>query len=383
MAQFLGSISIDTFFSEYWQKKPLLIRQAFPDFECPVSPDELAGLACEEDVESRVVYSHHDNKAWQLDQGPFDEDYFSKLPTRDWSLLVQGVDHWVTELADLLDNFRFIPNWQLDDIMASFSPPGGSVGPHFDEYDVFLLQGLGEREWKVGQRCSHQEPCLKETPLRILEEFKEVNSWTLQPGDMLYLPPRIAHYGTAITDGITLSIGFRSPSHEEIIEDFTLFTLHNMPENVHLSIPAQMPQTHSGEISDTVLQQLRQILLEYSSPAQIAAWFGSFSTQPKSDNFLPVNESVVSLQDLGQLVSESDYLYWNEGSRFCFTQATGEILLFVDGTTYTVSGSELSFVQQLCQQRTIASTDLMSFVESDSIKNLLVNLLNKGSLYFE
>jgi 50S ribosomal protein L16 3-hydroxylase len=384
MPQLFNSISSDTFFSEYWQKKPLLIRQAFPNFTCPVTPDELAGLACEPEVESRLVYRQLNKKKWQLEQGPFNEDKFSHLPKADWSLLVQGVDHWIPELADLLDCFRFLPNWQLDDIMASFSPPGGSVGPHFDEYDVFLLQGLGERDWKIGQTCNHSEPCVKGTPLRILDTFEEVDSWVLQPGDMLYLPARVAHFGTAMTDGITLSIGFRAPSHEEILEDVSRHILDTMVENKHLQMRSQSLQRHPGEIQPDVIAELGNIIRQHLNDDNITQWFGCFSTQPKNPEIVSAPEDEISTDDLLALCDESEWLVWNEGSRFCYTTPNNDLMtLFVDGEAYALSKSQLSFVQRLSEKRRMAIDELATFARHGDIDDLLAKLINTGSLYFE
>ncbi|MCF4993909.1 cupin domain-containing protein, partial [Pseudomonas gessardii] len=158
--QLLGGITAREFLRDYWQKKPLLIRQAIPDFESPIDADELAGLALEEEVESRLVIEHGE-RPWELRRGPFAEDAFSTLPEREWTLLVQAVDQFVPEVAELLEQFRFLPSWRIDDVMISFAAPGGSVGPHFDNYDVFLLQAQGKRNWKIGQMCSSESPLLQ------------------------------------------------------------------------------------------------------------------------------------------------------------------------------------------------------------------------------
>ncbi len=157
--QLLGGLTAREFLRDYWQKKPLLIRQAIPDFESPIDADELAGLALEEEVESRVII------AWELRRGPFSEDSFSQLPEREWTLLVQAVDQFVPEVAELLEHFRFLPSWRIDDVMISFAAPGGSVGPHFDNYDVFLLQGKGKRHWKIGQMCDSDSALLEHADL--------------------------------------------------------------------------------------------------------------------------------------------------------------------------------------------------------------------------
>ena len=146
----LGEITADEFLAEYWQKKPLLIRNAIPNFIAPIEGDDLAGLSLEEEVESRLVIGDD----WQLEHGPFEESRFETLPDRNWTLLVQGVDLWIPEVADLLKSFDFLPAWRVDDIMVSYAEDGGNVGPHFDYYDVFLLQGSGQRHWQVGKLCS-------------------------------------------------------------------------------------------------------------------------------------------------------------------------------------------------------------------------------------
>lgn len=181
------------FLRDVWQQQPLLIRGAFPDFDNPLSPDELAGLACEDNIEARLVEEQGPDGPWQVSHGPFDETTFARLPERDWTLLVQAVDHYVPEVAALLENFTFLPRWRLDDIMVSYAPPGGSVGPHLDQYDVFLLQGCGQRRWQLGGQVADDAPILRGIDLRILETF-EVNAdqdWVLEPGRHALPAPRL------------------------------------------------------------------------------------------------------------------------------------------------------------------------------------------------
>lgn len=231
----LGNISIETFLNEYWQKKPLLIRNAFPDFECPIDPDDLAGLSLEDAIESRIIKESDENGPWQLYNGPFDEAEFEKLPEENWTLLVQAVDQWVPEISDLLEHFKFIPSWRLDDIMASFAPKGGSVGPHYDQYDVFLLQASGQRKWQVGPKFKSTDKLVENTPLSILEEITVEHEWTLNPGDMLYLPPLYAHNGVAENDCMTFSVGFRAPSETDIIQGISDHVCSKLdhPEHYH------------------------------------------------------------------------------------------------------------------------------------------------------
>ena len=205
-----------TFLRDYWQQRPLLIRNPWNGWHNPLSPDELAGLACEESVEARLI--SQSGAALEAEHGPFPEERFARLGEQGWSLLVQAVDHHVPEVAELIAPFRFIPDWRIDDVMVSLASDGGGVGPHFDHYDVFLIQGLGRRRWQVGQLCDDATPLLPHDDLRLLADFRATEEWLLEPGDILYVPPRIAHNGVAVgTDCMTYSVGFRAPSRTELI----------------------------------------------------------------------------------------------------------------------------------------------------------------------
>lgn len=205
----LGDIDIDVFLRDYWHKKPLLIRNALPDVKAPVDADELAGLALDEEVESRLIQFNPKADDWHLDHGPLAEERFSELPEKNWTLLVQGVDHWVPEAADLLEQFNFIPNWRVDDLMISYAVDGGGVGPHYDNYDVFLIQTSGTRRWELGPLCDENSPRRDNTPVMILPEWNPEVVYELNPGDILYLPPRVAHNGIAVGDDcMTCSVAF-------------------------------------------------------------------------------------------------------------------------------------------------------------------------------
>ena len=214
----LQNFDIDLFLREHWQKKPMLIRNALPDWCNPLDPEDLAGLACEEEIESRLIIRK--DESWKLEHGPFTEKRFGKLGKKPWTLLVQAVDHFVPEVAALIAPFRFVPNWRIDDVMVSYASDQGGVGPHFDQYDVFLVQGLGRRRWQIGPVCDAQTPLLPHDDIRLLASFEATDEWVLEPGDILYVPPGFAHDGVALGDDcMTYTIGFRSPSRNELIED--------------------------------------------------------------------------------------------------------------------------------------------------------------------
>jgi 50S ribosomal protein L16 3-hydroxylase len=275
---FLGGLSASDFVRDYWQKKPLLVRSAFPGFGGMLSPDELAGLACEEDAQSRLVL--HQRGKWKLEQGPFDEKRFARLPDKGWSLLVQGVNHFLPEADELLHRFDFIPRTRLDDLMVSLAPDGGGVGPHFDSYDVFLLQGHGKRLWRVSGQSDHE--LVKDAPLRILKNFETDEEWLLEPGDMLYLPPRLAHWGIAVGECMTWSVGFRAPTAQELATQFLAYLQDQLHMDGMYADPDLQLQTHPAEISEQMLGKVQEMLrgIRWDSD-DVARFLGCYLSEPK------------------------------------------------------------------------------------------------------
>jgi len=349
----LGDMPIEVFIRDYWQKKPLLIRQAFPNFESPVSADELAGLALEGDIESRLILEEG-KKPWELRCGPFTESDFSQLPKNKWTLLVQAVDHYVPQVADILDYFRFIPSWRLDDIMISYAVDGGSVGPHYDQYDVFLLQAEGQRRWQLGQPSSHASPKIEGIDLHILQQFEAQQEWILEPGDMLYIPPQLAHLGTAIGDEcMTYSIGFRAPSHAELLNDFVQEQMSQLSEDQRFSDAGFTPQNNSGEISAQTIDKISTLLTSAAQDKeQLKTWFGQFITQPK---YAEENESAQqadiqeTLEELHQHLADGAIsIERDPTSRFAFSSGAQTAQVFVSGLTFETS---IAFATNLCGQR--------------------------------
>ena len=210
------SISFDEFISEYWNKKPVLLKNALPDFECPIDGNELAGIAMEDDVHARLISEIQGDV--DVKHGPFSEEDYSNVADSKYCLLVQEVETIVPEFAELKKKFRFISDWRSDDIMMSYANDGGTVGAHTDYFDVFLIQGSGKREWQIGDKLSEEPDYYLDMPVRIMREFVPTEKFILEPGDILYLPPMVPHNGIAIGESITLSVGFRNPSISEIAE---------------------------------------------------------------------------------------------------------------------------------------------------------------------
>jgi len=242
--QLLGGRSAEAFLSRFWQRRPLLVRNAISDFKGVVQAPELFALAARDDVESRLV--QRQGGRWRLRHGPFPRSILARQPSRDWTLLVQGVNLALRAADALLRRFRFLPYARLDDLMVSYAAPGGGVGPHFDSYDVFLLQGPGRRRWSIGrQRDRELDPA---APLKVLRRFEPEEEYLLEPGDMLYLPPGWAHDGVALEPCLTHSIGFRAPSHGELAREFLSFLQEGIAGNGLYADAGARPARHAAEI---------------------------------------------------------------------------------------------------------------------------------------
>ncbi|KRP70983.1 MULTISPECIES: ribosomal protein uL16 3-hydroxylase [Pseudomonas] len=378
--QLLGGITAREFLRDYWQKKPLLIRQAIPDFESPIDADELAGLALEEEVESRLVIEHGE-RPWELRRGPFAEDAFSTLPEREWTLLVQAVDQFVPEVAELLEHFRFLPSWRIDDVMISFAAPGGSVGPHFDNYDVFLLQAQGKRNWKIGQMCNSESPLLQHADLRILAEFEESAEWVLEPGDMLYLPPRLAHFGIAEDDCMTYSVGFRAPSAAEVLTHFTDFLSQYLTDEERYTDADAQPVSDPHQIQGDALDRLKGLLAEHMSDERmLLTWFGQFMTEPRYPELVAGEE--LGEEDFINSLQDGAILVRNPSARLAWSEVDDDVLLFASGQSRYLPGKLRELLKLVCSADALHSENLSVWLADEDGRNLLCELVKQGSLGF-
>lgn len=274
----------EAFLRDYWQKRPLLVRNAFPGYASPLSPEDLAGLACEDYALSRIVVHDRARDAWDLRHGPFPEELFPTLPRQDWTLLVQDVDKWDADVAALLPAFSFLPRWRIDDVMVSFAAPGGSVGAHVDQYDVFLLQAQGRRRWLVDASPNPPQAFRDDVELKLLREFHPTHDWVLAPGDMLYLPPGVPHHGIAEDACLTFSVGMRAPSAAELLGDFVDTLLAGADESVRYADPDLAPAADPNEIDAAAMQRAVAALnaLRMNDPDRLGDWFGRFITTYRS-----------------------------------------------------------------------------------------------------
>lgn len=339
----LGDMSVKEFLRNYWQKKPLLIRAAIPGFDGLLDPKQLIALACTPEALARLVV--HQRGQWHLEQGPFKATDFSKLAKTKWTLLVQGVNHVLPQAAALLKCFNFIPHARLDDLMVSYAPKEGGVGPHFDSYDVFLLQGLGHRRWQIAEQ--KDQTLIEGAPLKILQNFTPEQEWVLEPGDMLYLPPHWAHNGIAEDDCMTYSIGFRAPSHQELGEQFLIHLQDNLCLDGFYTDPALKPQHHPSEISADMLQQVAHAIEQIKWGSEdIANFLGCYLSEPKPHIFFDPPEKPWTLKRFQQSVALSGISMDLKSQLLCHKGT-----VFINGAAHCVEEDSYLCLRQLADNR--------------------------------
>jgi 50S ribosomal protein L16 3-hydroxylase len=275
-------VEIASFMRRHWQRAPLLVRGAFPGFVDPLTPPEVLACAASPDVQSRLV--RREGRRWILEHGPFPAAKFRKLPKRGWTVLVQDTNHLSRAADRLLQRFDFIPHARTDDVMVSYAVPGGTVGPHVDSYDVFLLQGRGRRRWQVSRQRDHA--FVPGLPLKILERFEPDREWILEAGDMLYLPPGVAHYGVAETECLTWSIGFRAPTDNEFARSLLDARHEELDLRGQYADPGITAAKHPGEIPERMLAHAASVAARIRwTPAQLRDYTGRMLTEPKAHVF--------------------------------------------------------------------------------------------------
>lgn len=346
----LGGLSPDRFLAEYWQKKPLLVRQALPGFGSWLDRDGLCQLATREDAESRVVQVKRGR--WALNHGPFEPQRLEALPAKGWSLLVSGVNHFLPQGDALLNAFDFVPRARLDDLMVSFAPAGGGVGPHFDSYDVFLIQGLGRRRWEISDQTDLA--LVPDAPLRILRNFQPTQSWELEPGDMLYLPPRFAHNGVALGDCMTWSVGFRAPKAEEILQQFLVYLQDHLQAEGIYSDPDLKKGRHAGEIPGRLLDWVEETVRSaHWGKDEFTDFLGRYLSEPKAHIFFDPPARLLSPARFAMAV-EKNGLALDPRSQLLFRGRR----FFINGEGLDVPRDSSPLLRELADRRALPPTAL-------------------------
>lgn len=326
------------FMRDYWHKRPLLIRNAFPGFVSPIQPEDLAGLACEETALSRIVMHDRENDGWALRSGPFQEEDFPGMPDHDWTLLVQDVDKWDPDVRALLAHFGFLPRWRVDDIMISFAATGGSVGAHVDHYDVFLLQAMGQRRWLIDAGDNPPSDFREDVELKLLKQFTPTHDWVLDPGDMLYLPPKVPHHGIAENPCLTISVGMRAPSSAELISDYLDTLVTDADEAIRYHDEDLTPPKDPYEIDTAAMGRVIDALnaLRMNDPDRLGDWFGRFITTYRASGEIMPSPEQRSRIEVEWDLQQGAQLHRHPFSRFAWRRAAKGATLFCSGIDYAM-----------------------------------------------
>ena len=378
-------ITLEEFIADYWQRRPVLLRQAIDPDLLQLPADELAGLACEEGVESRLIRQQGETD-WSLQHGPLAEEVFGTLPDSHWTLLVQDVDKFIPEVAALLDAFNFLPDWRIDDIMISYAVDQGGVGPHTDNYDVFLVQAQGRRRWRLSDRDYGDAQLLPDCPLRVLREFHTSEDWILEPGDVLYLPPRIAHWGTAEGECVTWSVGMRGPSQTELLDAWLHHLAADMrPRHFHDALaPGRIPP---AGITATELETARRLMhdLMPHDDDTFRRWFAAFVTEPKPGFEVQPLEDNLAPGELRARVVSGLPLRRHSWARFATVQLEEDRqhALCAQGECFDAPPGLTPAVELLATQRRLEPGHLLSLPRQDLLWPWMATLFNRGLLLLD
>ncbi|MDX1803230.1 MAG: cupin domain-containing protein [Alcanivorax sp.] len=347
LPRFTLPLDAATFLRDYWQQKPLFMAAAASGLDYP-DADTLAGLAMDESVESRIIQGAGDGP-WQLRQGPFDETVYPQLGERDWTLLVQSVDHCLTGVSLLLDSFAFLPAWRLEDIMISYATEGGSVGPHYDRYDVFLIQAAGQRHWQLGDICDDDSPRQDTDQLKLLADMPVRDEFVAGPGDVLYLPPGVAHHGVARdSDCITWSVGFRAPDYQMLMAEIAGECLSQADSEL-FSDPGRPPCSNPAQLATADRQQLIRGALDLLQPQWVEQALYRWLSTPRLDGleFAADEPHIRERSD--------DIVLVRHGSVRLLTQGR---IAWLNGDSWPLSEQQQPLVELLARQRSYTSEEL-------------------------
>ena len=373
----LGGITAEQFLSEYWQKKPLLVRNAIPEIIDLLIPADVMELALDENTTARLIkQKDKDPNQWTVKNAPLIKGDFQKLP-KLWTLLVQAVDHYSFDLAELWKKFPFIPQWRRDDIMMSYAPKGGSVGKHFDFYDVFLVQGHGHRRWQLGQICDENSEIVAGQPLKILSEIDVNFDEVLAPGDLLYVPPGLAHYGVAEDDCLTYSFGFRMPNVPDMMDR----VCDKFSENQTLKNPLvdiiRDQVSRAGEVTENELAYLKaEIMTQLQNSIVLDDAIMSLMSESKYPENIPEAEEM-GTGDLEEVLDQGYHIQLEPASRLLYSVQDEQILFWANGEGICISEPFTPFLQQIADGQTI---ELNLDLADEEILEDLVMLINESIL---
>ncbi|MDY6455979.1 ribosomal protein uL16 3-hydroxylase [Acinetobacter faecalis] len=373
----LGGITAEQFLAEYWQKKPLLVRNAIPEIANILEPSDVMELALDENITARLIkQKDRDPNQWSVKSSPLLKADFQKMP-KLWTLLVQAVDHYSFDLAELWKKFSFIPQWRRDDIMVSYAPKGGSVGKHFDFYDVFLVQGYGHRRWQLGQMCDAETDFVAGQPLKLLADMDIHFDEVLAPGDLLYVPPGLSHYGVAEDDCLTFSFGFRMPNVSDMMDRVgDKFSENEVLRNPLVDIIRDQ-MSAVGEVTNNELEYLKEKIMEQLQNSNVLEdAIMTLMSEPKYPENIPEAEEIGS-GDLEEALEEGYKLCLEPSSRLLYTEQDGDVLFWANGEGICISDVFTPILKQLADGQIINLDEKLYDAE---ILEDIAQLLNESIL---
>ncbi len=388
----LGNITTEEFLRDYWQKKPLVIRGAFPDFEMPFDAGELAGLALETNSPARIILEKGiapENKPWTVKYPPFTDEDFTSTPETHWTFLVNDLERYYPELGNLIEPFRFIPDWRIDDLMVSYAADQGSVGPHVDAYDVFLIQGEGKRRWQVATDPDYPTELLQDSQLAILKNFSHDEEWLLDTGDMLYLPPNMPHHGIAEGECMTFSVGFKAPDTLNLTQSWLESFSNEQPDSQQGKVTTELVtkrfndaerkiQKSSGEIAADDIQKLSNLIMDLvkNQEQQLPIFLGKYLTETKN------GELEEEQTHSSKFSKKADYER-QSWARIAYIEdeQNKSIHLFAAGQHVSLPQSERAAIQSFCEHYYYSAESLKPLFKHDEFKVMFKDLLRSGSLF--
>jgi len=330
------------FLEKYWQKKPCLFKNAFNHPPNYLSADELAGLSLDEEIESRIVQFNSKIAQWSLEHGPFEDSRFSLLPDSDWTLLVQSIDTWCPDSRQLLNYFNFIPRWRLDDIMVSYATKGGGVGPHADNYDVFLIQGEGKRHWRVGRKGDTSKPKNIIDGMIHLEEFEAVIDEIMQPGDMLYIPPDTPHWGISVGESIGYSVGYRSIQTNQMLALVTERLAEKVDNEQFFSDAYRNKPNYSNQFESQVVEWAQQELVKLSKdPELLTELLARQLSLSKLGLYHKTND------DISSKIQQNSIVRLNEALTVTWRISKQKVLLYIEGDCFEFELEHQQWIEKL------------------------------------
>jgi 50S ribosomal protein L16 3-hydroxylase len=375
----LADFSLEHFMVNFWQQKPVVIRQGFEDFQDLISPNDLAGLAMEDAVESRLVYKKDD--AWQAETGPFKS--YKRFGKTGWTLIVQAVDHFSPEVAALVKPFDFLPKWRLDDVMISYATPGGGVGPHIDLYDVFICQGSGRRRWRVGDRGNHKQ-FAAHAALWHTEPFEPIIDVELLPGDILYIPPGFPHDGVTLEESMSYSVGFRAKSACDMLSGLADHVIDKDLGKALLSDPKRPVHHQQGRIDardfDLIKAHMKSLL---DDDMVLADFAGSYFSKTKCALDLQALDDALEVSDVTGALQNQPLIRTGGLRCFYLDASVAQGVCFVDGERYEFGQALSQTVAHLCDNDALTLDWMGDALEDDAFATQITAWVNAGYWYFE